>query len=76
MLPSKPKIFHGSESQLAQILDHFSRGTPRIAILGAGGMGKTSLARAVLHHPEITAIYKQHKRLLGRFAASHPLPLV
>jgi hypothetical protein len=27
--------------------------SPRIAILGGGGMGKTSLARAVLHHPDI-----------------------
>jgi hypothetical protein len=26
--------------------------SPRIAILGGGGMGKTSLARAVLHHPD------------------------
>ncbi|KAJ7719707.1 hypothetical protein B0H16DRAFT_1210314, partial [Mycena metata] len=28
-----------------------------IAILGAGGMGKTSLSRAVLHHPQITVKY-------------------
>jgi GTPase SAR1 family protein len=31
--------------------------SPRLAILGAGGMGKTSLARAVLHHPEAIALY-------------------
>ncbi|KAJ6507637.1 hypothetical protein DFH09DRAFT_942815 [Mycena vulgaris] len=35
--------------------------TPRIAILGAGGMGKTSFARAVLHHPTITGKYAQHR---------------
>ncbi|KAJ6530012.1 hypothetical protein DFH09DRAFT_1044986, partial [Mycena vulgaris] len=35
--------------------------TPKIAILGAGGMGKTSLARAVLHHPTITGKYAQHR---------------
>ncbi|KAJ7935043.1 hypothetical protein B0H13DRAFT_1561046, partial [Mycena leptocephala] len=31
----------------------------RIAILGAGGIGKTALARAVLHHTEIAATYEQ-----------------
>ncbi|KAJ7090083.1 hypothetical protein C8R44DRAFT_591272, partial [Mycena epipterygia] len=30
----------------------------RIAILGAGGMGKTSLARAALHHPDVAAKYE------------------
>ncbi|KAJ6592271.1 hypothetical protein DFH09DRAFT_1273372 [Mycena vulgaris] len=39
----------------------FSSSYNRIAILGAGGMGKTSLARAVLHHPTITAKYAQHR---------------
>ncbi|KAJ7912918.1 P-loop containing nucleoside triphosphate hydrolase protein, partial [Mycena leptocephala] len=33
----------------------------RIAILGAGGMGKTSLARAVIHHTEITQRYNQQR---------------
>ncbi|KAJ6472243.1 hypothetical protein DFH09DRAFT_1476013 [Mycena vulgaris] len=43
MLPSEPKIFHGRESELCEILDLFIQEPPRIAILGAGGMGKTSL---------------------------------
>jgi predicted ATPase len=30
----------------------------RIALLGAAGMGKTSLARAVLHHPDVVSRYK------------------
>lgn len=30
----------------------------RIAILGPGGMGKTSLARAALHHPDVAAKYE------------------
>jgi hypothetical protein len=34
--------------------------SPRIAILGGGGMGKTSLARAVLHHPDICTKF-EHK---------------
>jgi Cdc6-like AAA superfamily ATPase len=61
MLPSQPKIFHGQDSELSHILQLFSQGTPKIAILGAGGMGKTSLARAVLHHTEITEKYNQQQ---------------
>ncbi|KAJ7770069.1 hypothetical protein B0H16DRAFT_1777148 [Mycena metata] len=61
MLPAEPKIFHGRESELADILKHFSQGTPRIAILGAGGMGKTSLAGAVLHHEEVITKYQGNR---------------
>ncbi|KAJ7741863.1 hypothetical protein B0H16DRAFT_1861653 [Mycena metata] len=40
------------------ILNHFRESIPRIAILGAGGMGKTSLASAALHHEEV--VMKSH----------------
>jgi hypothetical protein len=52
MLPSKPKIFHGREFEVDNIMKMLGQVSPRIAILGGGGMGKTSLARAVLHHPD------------------------
>jgi predicted ATPase len=39
----------------------FSHVSPRIAILGAGGMGKTSLSKAVLHHLEMGSRYEQHR---------------
>ncbi|KAJ6477080.1 hypothetical protein DFH09DRAFT_1293073 [Mycena vulgaris] len=61
MLPSESKIFHGREAELADILQLLMQETPRIVILGAGGMGKTSLARAVLHHPTVTVKYAQHR---------------
>ncbi|KAJ7898663.1 hypothetical protein B0H14DRAFT_2557153 [Mycena olivaceomarginata] len=52
---SSPKIFHGRESEQASIMKMLSQQPARIAILGGGGMGKTSLARAVLHHPDTFA---------------------
>ena len=60
MLPSRPKIFHGRESELEEIMKILAQDSPRIAILGGGGMGKTSLARAALHHPE-TYIKFEHR---------------
>ncbi|KAJ7487149.1 hypothetical protein FB451DRAFT_1535652 [Mycena latifolia] len=59
MLPAKPKIFHGRESELADIVDKLHQESPRIAILGAGGMGKTSIAKVTLHHPNIASKYEQ-----------------
>ncbi|KAJ7804177.1 hypothetical protein B0H14DRAFT_3154111 [Mycena olivaceomarginata] len=76
MLPSEPKIFHGRESELSQILHLFNTGIPRIAILGAGGMGKTSLAQAVLHQPEITARYAQNRFFVSCASTTTNLELV
>ncbi|KAJ7763363.1 hypothetical protein B0H16DRAFT_1311208, partial [Mycena metata] len=39
----------------------FSSGTPKLVILGAGGMGKTTLARVIVHHPTISETYKQNR---------------
>ncbi|KAJ7145233.1 P-loop containing nucleoside triphosphate hydrolase protein, partial [Mycena filopes] len=52
LLPSKPKIFHGRESELQHIIAVLVQEVARIAILGGGEMGKTSLARAALHHSD------------------------
>ncbi|KAJ7114987.1 P-loop containing nucleoside triphosphate hydrolase protein [Mycena epipterygia] len=59
MLPAKPQIFHGRESELKDIVKILNQDLARIAILGAGGMGKTSLAKAALHHPDIVSKYHQ-----------------
>ncbi|KAJ7436342.1 hypothetical protein FB451DRAFT_1454801 [Mycena latifolia] len=75
LLPSEPKIFHGRESEVSAIIQTFSKVTPRIAILGPGGIGKTSMARAILHHPEISARYDQHRVFVACDTASTTVQL-
>ncbi|KAJ7131190.1 hypothetical protein C8R44DRAFT_731450 [Mycena epipterygia] len=55
---SSPQIFHGRQSELKDIVMSLGQPSAHIAILGAGGIGKTSLARAVLHDPQIAAKYE------------------
>ncbi|KAJ7457744.1 hypothetical protein FB451DRAFT_1509030 [Mycena latifolia] len=75
LLPSEPKIFHGRQSEISVIIDTFSNAGPRIAILGAGGIEKTSLARAILHHPEISARYNQRQVFVPCNTASSTVQL-
>ncbi|KAJ7482720.1 hypothetical protein FB451DRAFT_973687, partial [Mycena latifolia] len=74
-LPSEPKIFHGRELEVSTIIQQLDQRIPRVAILGGGGMGKTSLARAILHHPEITAKYEQHRFFVACEVASSSVHL-
>ncbi|KAJ7314537.1 P-loop containing nucleoside triphosphate hydrolase protein, partial [Mycena albidolilacea] len=59
MIPPSPQIFHGREQELAELLLILNQETPRVAILGPGGIGKTSLARAALHHSKVNTKYSQ-----------------
>jgi hypothetical protein len=50
-----PQIFHGRDVELQEIVALLQHDSARIAVLGTGGMGKTSLAVAVLHHRDVEA---------------------
>ncbi|KAF9471966.1 hypothetical protein BDN70DRAFT_973200 [Pholiota conissans] len=54
LLPPKPHFLVERESQVEQALEILLRQEPtRIAILGGGGFGKTTLARTILHDSKI-----------------------
>ncbi|KAJ7288933.1 hypothetical protein C8J57DRAFT_1215017 [Mycena rebaudengoi] len=59
MLPSSPQIFHGRDSELQDTVKILVQDSAWIAILGTGGIGKTSLAMAALHDSQVEAKYSQ-----------------
>ncbi|TFY78243.1 hypothetical protein EWM64_g5768, partial [Hericium alpestre] len=50
-LPAKPRIMHGRDDIIAKLVTAILHGSAaRLALLGLGGIGKTSIALSVLHH--------------------------
>ncbi|KZO90401.1 hypothetical protein CALVIDRAFT_394907 [Calocera viscosa TUFC12733] len=55
-LPPKPEIFHGREAVMQQLKNSLLQDEGmRIAILGSGGIGKTTMATIMIHDPDIEA---------------------
>ncbi|KZV63936.1 hypothetical protein PENSPDRAFT_757594 [Peniophora sp. CONT] len=55
-------IFYGRESEVEATVDLIVNKAPaRVAILGPGGIGKTSIALAVLHNPKVKELYGNHR---------------
>jgi DNA replication protein DnaC len=59
MLPPSPKIFHGRDSELNTVVTILLQDSARIAILGTGGMGKTTLAIAAVQNAQVESKYSQ-----------------
>ncbi|KAJ7290375.1 hypothetical protein C8J57DRAFT_1705776 [Mycena rebaudengoi] len=59
MLPPSPKIFHGRDSELNTVVAILLQDSARIAILGTGGMGKTTLAIAAVQNVQVESKYSQ-----------------
>ncbi|KAJ7282447.1 hypothetical protein C8J57DRAFT_1554388 [Mycena rebaudengoi] len=86
LLPASPKIFHGREPELKDVVNLLVQNSAHIVILGAGGMGKISLAIAALHDPQLAATIADHiglekgsnmtKKIAHYFAHAPPSLLV
>lgn len=62
-LPPMPHIFNGRESELSDLVNMFCQPLQAHAVLmGQGGAGKSSLALALMHQPEIKQQFR-HQRL-------------
>jgi len=57
-LPPKPIVFHGREQLIAGAVALLTKpGTARLAVLGSGGMGKTTLSLALVHDPLVICCF-------------------
>ncbi|KAF7368267.1 NB-ARC domain-containing protein [Mycena venus] len=59
LLPAYPKIFHGRQTEVMKVTEALMTHPTPVAILGPGGIGKTTLAIAILHHPNVVSKYAQ-----------------
>ncbi|KAF7363036.1 AAA domain-containing protein [Mycena venus] len=75
LLPASPQIFHGRDFELSNLIPMFLCQPARVAILGPGGMGKTTLAVAALHHREMVEQYT-HRYFISCESANNCVDLI
>lgn len=58
-MPPQPKVLIGRDKEKATIISTLLlvNPPPRVAILGLGGIGKTTLALSAMYDPQVTALY-------------------
>jgi tetratricopeptide (TPR) repeat protein len=78
--PSQPApldIFFGRDDIVTDFASLVVRNEPtRLALLGSGGIGKTSTALHILHHQDVVARYEDHRYFVGCDAVTSAEDLV
>ena len=77
VMPTKPRIFYGRNQVVEDLACRMSATDgPRIAILGPGGMGKTSVALAVMEHPTVKSRFGDNRFWVPCAQATSPSRLL
>jgi tetratricopeptide (TPR) repeat protein/predicted ATPase len=69
--PAAPAIFFGRDDFVTEAVHLIKTAQPaRLAILGTGGIGKTSTALAILHHLEVQSLFSKRQYFVSCEAAT------